>query len=721
MPGNENDMSKEEDEVNENVKSETGKVTFRQCFEKIPGLYLILKAEDYEIVAASDAYLNATMTERSAIIGKEFFEVFPSDPGTLQANGVERMRDSLEIVKTEHHANTVSATRYPIPRRKSKRSGFEQRWWNSVNAPVINSKGDIEYIIHRLEDVTPIVRRFKEENETELFKKLDGKESLLLNDIILHGQDWHSAKGQADKTVLDSEKKYHSLFESIDKGFCIIKVLFDDDDQPVDYRFLEVNPAFKEQTGLENAEGKRVRQLVPHHEEYWFDIYGKVALTGEPARFEQAAEALNRYYDVYAFPFGEPDDRQVAVLFDDIARRKQAEKDLREMNETLEEQVEKRTEKLQSYQHQLRSLASKLNRAEEQERRRLATELHNNLGQMLAVAKMKINELATSKLPGSASNAIADLSEVVNEALSYTRELMTELKPPPVLDKEEVTEVLEWVVKEIEKYGLKVTIQDDGRPKPLSEKVRTTIYQCVKELLFNIVKYAGVNKACLAMSRVDGNIKIIVEDEGKGFDMTNNKPIPTEDGGFGLFNIRERIDWIGGRFDITSQPGLGTKAILHIPVKNKENDSNVFANEVEENSFPRSEQDHQVKSWSKLKILIADDHQMVRNGFRQMINKQDDLTVIGEASDGEEVVRMARETAPDVILMDVNMPGMDGLEATKKISSAFPEVCIIGLSLHDREEVKQNMLSAGAKAYLSKDQAFEMLCETIRSEAKRRE
>lgn len=130
---------------------------------------------------------------------------------------------------------------------------------------------------------------------------------------------------QAEAALVQSEEKYRTLFSSIDTGFCIIKVLFDENGKGVDYRFLEVNPAFEQQTGLTNAVGKNIRDLVPLHEEYWFEIYGKVALTGEPIRFENAAKQLHRYYDVYAFRIGLPEDHHVAVLFNDIADRKRRE------------------------------------------------------------------------------------------------------------------------------------------------------------------------------------------------------------------------------------------------------------------------------------------------------------------------------------------------------------------------------------------------------------
>ena len=143
-----------------------------------------------------------------------------------------------------------------------------------------------------------------------------------------------------------SEKKYLTLFNSIDEGFCTVEVLFDVNNKPVDYRFLEINPAFEEQTGLIDADGKLMRDLAPNHEEHWFEIYGKIALTGESIRFINEAKALNRWYDVYAFKIGGADSREVAILFNDITKFKKTEIELKEYQDTLEEKVKQRTDEL---------------------------------------------------------------------------------------------------------------------------------------------------------------------------------------------------------------------------------------------------------------------------------------------------------------------------------------------------------------------------------------
>ena len=133
-----------------------------------------------------------------------------------------------------------------------------------------------------------------------------------------------AAEGSAAQAAA-SEARYRTLFDSMDQGFCVMQVIFDADERPVDYRFLEANPTFEQQTGLVDAVGRTAREVVPELEEHWFQIYGRVAATGEPVRFQNGSEPMGRWFDVYAFRVGAPQERRVALLFTDVSAAHAAE------------------------------------------------------------------------------------------------------------------------------------------------------------------------------------------------------------------------------------------------------------------------------------------------------------------------------------------------------------------------------------------------------------
>jgi len=136
-------------------------------------------------------------------------------------------------------------------------------------------------------------------------------------------------RAEAEEALRQSEEKYRTLYSMIDEGFCIFEVLFDAHGNANDYRFLDVNPAFEKHTGLVDVPGKRITELAANPDDHWFEVYGKVALTGEPIRFQNRSHGLRRFFDVYAFRVGAPHERKVAAIFTDITQRMRAEEELR--------------------------------------------------------------------------------------------------------------------------------------------------------------------------------------------------------------------------------------------------------------------------------------------------------------------------------------------------------------------------------------------------------
>jgi PAS domain S-box-containing protein len=199
-------------EIGERKQAETEatEATFRRLFENVPGNYLIVQPENYEIVAVSDAYLDATMTERAEIMGKTLFEIFPNNPDD-PAEGAGNLRKSLERVAETGEVDTMPVTHYPIPDRESGGDEFEERWWNPINSPVFDTTGELDYIVHSVEDITPIVQELQADGDQELLQDPTA-DSQLASDIVLRGQELlQDAKREAYEQLRESEKRFRAL------------------------------------------------------------------------------------------------------------------------------------------------------------------------------------------------------------------------------------------------------------------------------------------------------------------------------------------------------------------------------------------------------------------------------------------------------------------------------------------------------------------------------
>ena len=509
---------------------------------------------------------------------------------------------------------------------------------------------------------------------------------------------------QAEESLLESEAKYRMLFDSLDAGFCIIEMLFDDEGKPVDYVFLEANTAFVTHTGLVDAIGRRVRDLNPEHEEHWLEIYGEIAITGKPRRFVEPAVLIDGWYEGYAFPTGEPGANRVAILFRDITEGKRVEEALRQLSETLEQQVTERTDLAETRARQLQAMAVELIEAEERERQRIAELLHDDLQQMLVSARFQL-QAACINLKNDP--ILASVNEILEESIAITRRLSHELNPP-VLYHGSLYSALEWLGHQMdEQFGLTIELKDEKSPNLENTHLKAFLFRAVQELLFNIVKHAGVKSARVTLSGSNNNIEVLVTDQGKGFskDIIDSSP---EKLGFGLISIRERADRIGGHLKIESEPDKGSSFHLVLPVQPA-----VAETPVKTEASTGAALQNTIPVVTRLRVLFADDHKVMRQGLIRLISAQTDIEVAGEAANGREVVELARKLRPDVIVMDISMPAMDGIEATRLIKSESPEVRIVGLSMFKDEQSVKNIIHAGADAFVPKTASTAELLEAL--------
>lgn len=401
------------------------------------------------------------------------------------------------------------------------------------------------------------------------------------------------------------------------------------------------------------------------------------------------------------------------IFSEDITARKRFEVELERSHVVLQD----RATELERRTLQLSQLASELTLAEQRAREQLAKTLHDHLQQLLFGATLKLERLAkrdVHRAPDDRSlldRARADLDEAIAAARSLSVELF-----PPVLHDSGLPEALTWLAGWMErKYGLSVQLQVDASATCDRKDMRTLVFESVRELLFNAVKHAKVERVTLAAAACDDeSLRITVADEGVGFDPAKAlNPSAVRTGGLGLFSIRERLGLLGGQFEIDSAPGRGTRFILTVPRHGGLPLPGDLPQPEPSASTDTSPAAGTAPTSLPLRILIADDHAVVRDGLRELFHERRELRVIGEVATGAEAVEQARVLKPDLIVMDVSMPAMDGIEATRRIHAEFPSIKILGLSTQEQPDGLHAIERAGAIGYFSKGDESRLLIDRL--------
>ena len=349
--------------------------------------------------------------------------------------------------------------------------------------------------------------------------------------------------------------RYRALFEAIDRGFCVVEVLFDGAGTAIDYRFLETNPHFVAETGLVDAVGKRMRELAPAHEEHWFRIYGEVARTGVPVRFENQAEALGRWYDVYAYRVGDPLARQVGILFADITKRRRTEQALRDDDRRKDE-----------------FLAT------------LAHELRNPL----APLRTALDVLQLSDDPGTASRLHAIMARQVDQLTRLVEDLMEvsritrgkiELRMAAIDLGDAVRAAIETSRPLLDERGQTLVVDLPPMPLPVRGDAMR-LAQVVVNLLNNAGRYGrDGGTVWLRAWRDDAHVLLAVRDDGIGiaadklqaifqpFTQIDRETREAQGGlGIGLSLVRSLVQRHGG--DVVARSageGHGSEFLVRLP------------------------------------------------------------------------------------------------------------------------------------------------------------
>jgi len=249
----------------------------------------------------------------------------------------------------------------------------------------------------------------------------------------------------------------------------------------------------------------------------------------------------------------------------DVTDLNRAVRALQRAHGELEERVLERTSALTLANEKMRQVSFELARAEERERERIAGELHDQVGQSLLLAKMKLDALADSTPSHALRSYAEEASALVETSIRDIRSLTFRMRPP-ILDTAGIGTALEWLCSSITNdYNLQVDFANDCQPKPLSAEARYSLYQAVRELLLNVVKHAGTVTAQLSLKNDNHALVVHVADRGVGFSHPAC-PKGAGSGGYGLYNVQQRIEQMGGAFAVESAPGKGTSVTLRVPL-----------------------------------------------------------------------------------------------------------------------------------------------------------
>ena len=526
---------------------------------------------------------------------------------------------------------------------------------------------------------------------------------------------------RADQALRESEERYRNLFNSMDEGYCIIEMIFDEHEKPVDWRYLEVNPSFAKHNGMHEVTGKRILELVPDIEAHWFDIYGKVALTGEPIRFVSQSVALaGRWFDLYAFRVGGPDSRKIAVLFINITARRQAEAQQEQLDRIL-------LDKNIDLEHAT-AVAEKANRAKSDFLSSMSHELRTPLGAILGFAQLL--ESATPPPSASQKRSVDQilqagwyLLELINEILDLA--LVESGKLSLMMETVSLVEVMQdcqaMTASQGQARGIRVTFPTlDISYFVHADRMR--MKQVLINLLSNAIKYNKVN------GRVDvtcsiiapGRLRICVEDTGEGvspenlsqlfqpFNRLGHAVSATEGTGIGLMMTKRLIELMGGSIGVESVEGKGSVFRIEL---NLADEPQAATPDAQSASVVRMQAEPAASIHT---LLCIEDNPANLALVVDIIARRSDISLL-TANDATRGLAIARTLLPDVILMDINLPGISGFTALSILANdlATAHIPVIAFSANAMPHDIAIGLEAGFFRYVTKPIKIQDFMETL--------
>nr|WP_307733012.1 ATP-binding protein [Massilia agri] len=532
--------------------------------------------------------------------------------------------------------------------------------------------------------------------------------------VIARGQVEHDAHGapcrlrgvvidatrqfEAEQQLRLSEERYRTLFDSIDEGVCVIEMLYDSGGQPCDYRFLETNPAFVKQTGLSDAIGRTMRQLAPGHERHWFEIYGRVATTGEAARFENEARELGRWYDVYAARIGPAEQHRVAVVFNDVTERRRGENALRKMADDLAEANRQKTEFLATLAHELRNPLAPI-RSGLQFIRRAPGD---------AAAVSRVYDIMERQL-GHLVNLVDDLLDVARITRGQIELRRERIDLAAVL-----SAAVETSMPLIEAARHHLDVRRPREPLVVDADL-TRMTQVVSNLLNNAARYTPRGGSIVLAAERDGNEAVIaVSDNGIGIDPASLDDVFrmfTQVGesrqqaagglGIGLSLVRSLVELHGGSVTASSAgTNAGSVFTVRLPLASGEASLPSGHAAAAAPAAPVRE---------GLRVLVVDDNRDAAETLSALLSHAGHSAPV--ANDGHQALRMLTSFQPHVVFLDLGMPGMSGYEVAAAIrrDPGNAGVRLVALTGWGGEADRERTAQAGFDRHLTKPATAEAI------------
>ncbi|HEU4373306.1 MAG TPA: ATP-binding protein [Telluria sp.] len=493
----------------------------------------------------------------------------------------------------------------------------------------------------------------------------------------------------APQTGAVSDDRYRNLFEAIDEGVCIIEMLYDDAGTPFDYRFLEMNSAFVRHTGLADALGKTILELVPGHDQHWFELYGRVASTGEAIRFINEAHAMNRWYDVFATRFGAPDSRKVALLFTDISERKRVEAESQRIAADLITADRRKTEFLATLAHELRNPLAPLRSG-------------------LQVMRLSVgNPEATARVLDVMDRQLGHMVELVDDLLDVARITrgQVELKQARIDLRDVLDAALETAMPVIEDHHHRLLVEVASEPMPLLADA-TRLTQVVNNLLNNAAKYTPRGGTITLAARSEGtDVVISVTDNGIGiaaeslqevfglFNQVGRDRARTQGGlGIGLSLVRSLVEMHAGRVDAASAgEGRGSVFTVRLPLAAAAENGAASASAASPAAYMHS-----------VRVLVVDDNRDAADTLSALLELLGHSAQV--ANDGHAALEAVLDFRPQVVFLDIGMPGMSGYQVAEAIRNdrRFDQPLLVALTGWGGEDDRERTAAAGFDLHLTK-------------------